>query len=86
MHRDHIALALGGASVTHVNAPIGPFHLVKPTHTYFEAYVPATKETYYVDAYVSNWTIVPVLLQSDEPIYRYAYYHKTFGVWMRMSQ
>lgn len=81
-HKTEIYQALGPVQIERAHAPAGPFHLAKPSHWYFKAYAPTNKETYYVDAYVSSWSV----LTDGVPIYRYSYYRKTFGIWIRVRQ
>lgn len=70
-HAAIIARTLSAATVTLVSPPAGPFNLRSDSSRYFVVYVPATKRTYYAEAYVSMWS-----LASDSTVYRYRYWRQ----------
>lgn len=82
-HRLSIAHTLGATQINEVSAPSGPFHLSRVGHQYYRAYVLSTKRTYYVDAYVSMWSLATAAAGSSDPIYRYSYYQQMpFGLYV----
>jgi hypothetical protein len=77
-HLAIISKSLGSAHVEKVDPPVGPFNIVNPSSRYFKVAVPATKRTYYVEAYYSMWSMA-----SDAPVYRYRYWREMpFGLYI----
>lgn len=71
---DHMAIiqhTLNASSVSAVVPPDGPFNMQNDSSRYFIAYVAKTERTYYVEAYVSMWSIA-----SDTTVYRYKYWRE----------
>lgn len=75
-------LGSGAKIIQQVNPPIGPFHLVSRESLYYHA-VARDGRDYYVESYVSAWTIGAAVLGDDKLVYRRKYYHKILGLWIR---
>lgn len=71
--RAYIIDRLGGHAVVElVQPPVGPFNLVAANSRYWKAHVPKTGKTFWVEAYVSLWT----LAGNGDPVYLYRFYEK----------